>query len=387
MTDTTALFTPHALAGLELGNRLVLAPMTRTSAQDDGQVHFDMVDYYRDFARGNFSLLITEGLYTDEAFSQGYANQPGLANEAQQDSWRPVVDAVHQQGGRIIAQLMHAGAQTQHNRFRDEVVAPSESRASGEMLSFYGGSGPFPLAREISEAEIHDAIAGFATSARRAKQAGFDGIELHGANGYLIHQFISERFNQRDDAWGGDAIARLAFPLAVIRSVREAVGADFAIGMRLSQGTVTEPELTWQGGPNEARERFAKLMEAGLNFLHLTGSDVDAPAFAEADDERERSLSLTALADQSRKAQESGITLITNGNVASVAKAQAALQHADLVAIGRSALANHDWPKRVQRGTCLTEFDFSMLSPLATLANEEDWRIANDKPANCEGRC
>ena len=148
MTDTTALFTPHAFAGLELSNRLVLAPMTRTSAQDDGQVHFDMVDYYRDFARGNFSLLITEGIYTDEAFSQGYANQPGLANQAQQDSWRPVVDAVHQQGGRIIAQLMHAGAQTQHNRFKDEVVAPSESRASGEMLSFYGGSGPFPLARE-----------------------------------------------------------------------------------------------------------------------------------------------------------------------------------------------------------------------------------------------
>ena len=123
MTDTTALFTPHAFAGLELSNRLVLAPMTRTSAQDDGQVHFDMVDYYRDFARGNFSLLITEGIYTDEAFSQGYANQPGLANQAQQDSWRPVVDAVHQQGGRIIAQLMHAGAQTQHNRFKDEVVA------------------------------------------------------------------------------------------------------------------------------------------------------------------------------------------------------------------------------------------------------------------------
>ena len=132
---------------------------------------------------------------------------------------------------------------------------------------------------------------------------------------------------------------------------------------------------------------IAKLMEAGLDFLHLTGSDVDAPAFPEADDERERSLSLTALAAQVRSEKAAEVSLITNGNVASVAKAQAALQHADLVAIGRSALANHDWPKRVQRGTCLTEFDFSMLSPLATLANEEDWRIANDKPANCEGRC
>ncbi|TKD64283.1 NADH:flavin oxidoreductase [Cobetia marina] len=387
MTDTKTLFTAHTLGELELRNRLVLAPMTRTSAQEDGLVHFDMVDYYRDFARGDFSLLVTEGLYTDEAFSQGYANQPGLATQAQQDSWRPVVEAVHQQGGRLIAQLMHAGAQTQHNRFKDEVVASSESRASGEMLSFYGGSGPFPLAREITESEIHEAIAGFATSARLAREAGFDGVELHGANGYLIHQFISERFNQRDDAWGGDATARLAFPLAVIRSVREAVGDDFPLGMRLSQGTVTEPDHSWAGGPDAARARFSHLIEAGLDFLHLTGGDVAAPAFPEAANADERSLSLTALADQSRKALESDITLITNGGVDSPEKAVAALEHADLVAIGRSALANHDWPKRVKRDTCLTPFDFAMLSPLATLANEEDWRIANDKPANCEGRC
>lgn len=387
MTDTTSLFSPLSFAGHELGNRAVLAPMTRTSAQDNGQVHHDMVDYYRDFARGQFSLLITEGLYTDEAFSQGYANQPGLANQTQQVSWRCVVDAVHQQEGRIIAQLMHAGAQTQHNRFKDEVVAPSKCRASGEMLSFYGGSGLFPLAREISEQEIHEAIAGFATSARLAKEAGFDGIELHGANGYLIHQFISYRFNQRDDAWGGDALARLAFPLAVIRSVREAVGEDFPIGMRLSQGTVTEPGLQWQGGPDAARQRLAYLMESGLDFLHLTSGDVQAPAFPEAEDEADRQLSLTALAAQVREAQHANVTLIANGGTDSQEKADAVLAQADLVAVGRSALANHDWPKRLKRGTPLTSFDFAMLSPLATLANEEDWRIANDKPANCEGRC
>ncbi|WP_158773329.1 oxidoreductase [Cobetia sp. L2A1] len=387
MTDTTSLFTPIAFAGIELGNRAVLSPMTRTSAKDDGRVHHDMVDYYRDFARGQFSLLITEGIYTDEAFSQGYANQPGLANQAQQNSWRCVVDAVHQQSGRIVAQLMHAGAQTQHNRFKDEVVAPSESRASGEMLSFYGGTGPFPLAREISESEIHAAIAGFATSARLAKEAGFDGVELHGANGYLIHQFISERFNQRDDAWGGDALARLAFPLAVIRSVREAVGNDFPVGMRLSQGTVTEPSLQWQGGPDAARERLARLMDSGVDFLHLTGGDIQTPAFPEAEDEADRQLSLTSLAAQVRTAQRANVTLITNGGIDNLEKAEVALTQADLVAIGRSALANHDWPKRIKRGTCITPFDFGMLSPLATLGNEEDWRIANDKPANCEGRC
>lgn len=387
MTDTTSLFTPIAFAGIELGNRAVLSPMTRTSAKDDGRVHHDMVDYYRDFARGQFSLLITEGIYTDEAFSQGYANQPGLANQAQQNSWRCVVDAVHQQSGRIVAQLMHAGAQTQHNRFKDEVVAPSESRATGEMLSFYGGNGPFPLAREISESEIHAAIAGFATSARLAKEAGFDGVELHGANGYLIHQFISERFNQRDDAWGGDALARLAFPLAVIRSVREAVGNDFPVGMRLSQGTVTEPSLQWQGGPDAARERLARLMDSGVDFLHLTGGDIQTPAFPEAEDEADRQLSLTSLAAQVRTAQRANVTLITNGGIDNLEKAEVALTQADLVAIGRSALANHDWPKRIKRGTCITPFDFGMLSPLATLGNEEDWRIANDKPANCEGRC
>jgi 2,4-dienoyl-CoA reductase-like NADH-dependent reductase (Old Yellow Enzyme family) len=165
------------------------------------------------------------------------------------------------------------------------------------------------------------------------------------------------------------------------------VGDDFPIGMRLSQGTVTEPELQWQGGPEAARERLALLIDSGLDFLHLTGGDVAAPAFPDAQASHERSLSLTELAAQVRRERKADITLVTNGNVDSLPKAQQALEHADLVAIGRSALANHDWPKRVKRGTCLTEFDVAMLSPLATLANEEDWRIANDTPANCEGRC
>ncbi|WP_407290629.1 NADH:flavin oxidoreductase [Stutzerimonas zhaodongensis] len=365
------LLEPVQLKQLRLRNRTVLAPMTRVSAEPEGQPNELMRDYYQAFAEGGFGMLITEGTYTDTAYSQGYLNQPGLATEVQRDKWVPIVTAVHEAGAAIVAQLMHGGAQTQGNIHHARHVAPSAVQPAGTQLSFYSGEGPYATPAEMTEEEIREAIAGFAQAARHAQDAGFDGVELHGANGYLIHEFISAEFNQRSDRWGGDFMARLAFPLAVIDAVREAVGENFLVGMRLSQGMVTASRLKWEGGAEEAKVRFSTLADAGLDYLHITEYDVGAPGFDEGP-------TLSAIA----KASVS-IPVIGNGSVTSGAQAQKLLDDGelDLVAIGKAALANHDWPLRVRDGDEMTEFDYEMFSPMATLTNELAWRGVNNRPA------
>lgn len=366
----TRLFEPYALKHLHLRNRVALAPMTRVSAEPEGQANDLMRDYYRSFARGGFGLLITEGIYTDTAYSQGYFNQPGIATEKQRDCWRFVVQAVHDEGAAFIAQLMHGGAQTQGNIHHARHVAPSAVQPAGQQLSFYGGEGPYQVPSEMSQAEIDEAIAGFVQAAVHARDAGFDGVELHGANGYLLHEFMSAEFNQRTDRWGGDFKGRLALPLTVIREVREAVGEDFLLGMRLSQAMVTNPHAKWEGGVEEAKIRLATLANAGLDFLHISEPDVAAPAFGEGQ-------SLSALAKAC-----AGVPVIGNGSIASGEQAERLLDEdaLDLVAIGKSALANHDWPKRVERGESLTAFDFSMFVPMATVTNELAWRQEHNRP-------
>lgn len=358
------LFESGTVAGRRLANRLVLAPMTRTSAEPSGHATARMRDYYRDFARGGFGLVITEGTYTDERYSQGYLNQPGLANDEQRDAWKPVVEAVQGEGAMIVAQLMHAGGQTQGNRFVDEAVAPSAIAPKGEMLGFYGGEGPFPTPRAMTEADIFQAIDAFAASALRARQAGFDGVEIHAANGYLLDQFISAGLNHRNDAWGGSLDKRLAFPVAVLRAVREAVGPDFLVGMRLSQIKVTDPEYRW-AGREEATHILRTLGHEPLDYLHFSEIDATAPALDGID---------TGLAAFAKELLD--LPVIANGALGDPAKAEGmiASRQADFVAIGKAALANRDWPKRVRHAHELSEIDFAMLMPLANLANEDRWR-------------
>jgi 2,4-dienoyl-CoA reductase-like NADH-dependent reductase (Old Yellow Enzyme family) len=197
------LFEPLALGSLALPNRLAVAPMTRVSATADGVPTARMADYYALFADGGFGLVITEGLYTDEAFSQGYLHQPGLANAAQRDAWRPIVDGVQSRGSRVITQLMHAGALSQRNPYRTSTVGPSAVRPKGRQMTFYRGAGDYAVPAAMTQHDIDTAVAGFAQAAARAREAGFDGVEIHGANGYLLDQFLSEGINLRDDRYGG----------------------------------------------------------------------------------------------------------------------------------------------------------------------------------------
>lgn len=372
MTNTHPALTSVRLGGLKLDNRFAVAPMTRVSATADGAPTDAMAGYYAEFARGGFGLVITEGAYTDTTHSQGYLNQPGLATDAHAAGWRPVTDAVHAAGVPIVAQLMHAGALSQGNSHGVETIAPSAVAPRGAMLEEYGGAGTWPTPREMSAADIDAAIAGFVDAAVRARAAGFDGVEIHAANGYLLDQFLTTYTNHRTDEYGGTVAHRIRLAAQISAAVRTAVGADFLVGVRLSQTKVNDFEYRWPGGAQDAEVIFTALAATGIDYLHIASEGRDFIDGARLDDGR----TITALARQ-----VTGLPVIANGGMHDTTQAADVLDggHADVLSIGRGALANPDLPQRVSSGAPLERFDHGMLSPMATIVNAAAWTAARHR--------
>ncbi|MEH6630412.1 MAG: NADH:flavin oxidoreductase [Halopseudomonas aestusnigri] len=359
--NSSKLFEPRSLGGISVPNRLVVAPLTRTSAQADGIVGPLMTDYYTNFAKGGFGAIITEGTYTDQAYSQGYANQPGITNCAQQESWRPVVDAVKSNGAKFIMQLMHAGALSQFNAYNTETRAPSSVLPKGEQMSVYKGQGSYKTPREISRPEIEQVIEGFVLSAGRAKQVGFDGVEIHGANGYLLDQFLTGYTNNRMDAYGGSVASRVRLATEIAIAVRQEVGPDFVVGIRISQGKVNDFNHKWAGGLSDAETIFGALSGIGLDYIHTTEFEADQPAFGDGE-------TLSALAKRI-----SGLPVIANGSLHEPHRASALLENggADFVSLGRGAIANSNWPNLTLENLSPRDFDPEILTPFADLNNAE----------------
>jgi len=360
--NSSILFTPFRLGNLELKNRLVLAPMTRTSAQSNGLANERMEKYYQRFAKGGFSLIITEGAYPDLKHSQAYENQPGIATDEQAESWRKVVESVHYQGGKIILQLQHAGALIQYNRYTDTSLAPSAVQPKGEKLSEHGGSGEFALPKEMTKKEIEEVIESFANAALRAKQVGFDGVEVHAANGYLLDQFITDYTNLRNDEFGGTPENRIKLSVLVLKAIRKKVGNDFIVGIRISQGKVNDFDHKWEGKEVEAKVIFESLATASPSYIHTTEYRANHPAFEGSNK------TLAELAQNYGK-----VPVIANGRLGNPEVAIEMLEDkkTDLIAIGTSALVNPDWPKKVKNGTKLKDFDHHILEPIAVIRDEE----------------
>ncbi|MBA2173763.1 NADH:flavin oxidoreductase [Halobacillus locisalis] len=357
------LFQDFLLDQHKLDNRYVVAPMTRISAEDDGHANETMKNYYERYAKGGFSTIITEGIYPDQTFSQGYKNQPGLATESQMKAWQPIVETVHNHGSIIIAQLMHAGSQSQGNRYTDETIAPSAIAPKGNQLEFYGGSGPFQTPRAMNKQDLEEAKQSFVQSALFAQQAGFDGVELHGANGYLLDQFLTDYLNKRDDQYGGSPENRVRYLVEVIDAVREAVGQDFTVGIRISQAKVADGEHKWAGGEEEAETIFSTLGHTSLDYIHVTDGLGTAPSFGDG----------TKTLAHAAKAY-SQLPVIANGQLHDKDKALQLIEdeQADLVSIGTGALANPDLPNKVKDDKELNEFDFQkILLPLGTIKDHE----------------
>ena len=187
------------LFGRRLRNRLAVAPMTRVSASSDGLATDRMRGYYRDFARGGFAIVITEGTYTDMDASQGYDRQPGIANRRQANSWAPIATAIADHGSLAIMQLMHAGALSQRQE-PGRIIAPSAVPPLGEMMPEYGGSGPYGMPSTMTATDLAQVRKGFVAAARRARRAGFQGVEIHAQQTPLDWKNTSSRHDKRDDA-------------------------------------------------------------------------------------------------------------------------------------------------------------------------------------------
>jgi N-ethylmaleimide reductase len=339
---TTTLFSPITLGALQLRNRVVMAPMTRSRALGNTPNEL-MARYYA--LRADAGLLITEGV-SPSPNGLGYARIPGLFSPAQIEGWRAVADAVHQSGGRIFAQLMHTGrvGHAANLPAGAQVLAPSAFAAPGEMWTDSQGMQPHPIPTAMGEADIAAAIAEFVQGAKNAVAAGLDGIELHAANGYLIDQFLNTASNQRTDRWGGSVENRLRFAIEVARACAAAIGAG-RIGMRIS------PYGVFNGMMPDAEmdALYLRLVEElntiGLAYIHVVDhSAMGAPEVSPA---------LKA----SLRSVFKGRYILSGGYDVARANADLDMGRGDLVAFGRPFIANPDLVQKLQTGAALAQPD------------------------------
>ena len=330
--EVEALFRPATFGSRSLPHRIVMAPMTRSRA-GEGNVVTDLTrEYYRQ--RASAALIITEATQVSPQ-GVGYPDTPGIHTEAQVQAWRSVVDAVHAEGGTIVLQLWHVG-RISHSMYHggDSPVAPSAIAAEGRVFTAEGMK-PFETPRALEAGEVREVVEQFRHGAKLALAAGFDGVEIHGANGYLIDQFLRDGSNQRNDRYGGSIENRMRFPLEVVDAVVNVWGAD-RVGVRISPlGGFNSME---DSDPEALFTAFAKALgKRGLGYLHIITDN------AFADDPRSF--------DPLWLGSAFGGTVIAAGGFDAKAGADAiASGRADFVADGRDFIANPDLPVRYARG-------------------------------------
>ena len=324
------LFAPFMLSDMLLGNRIVMAPMTRNRAAPEGVPSPLMSIHYGQ--RGDAGLLISESAPVS-AQGVGYPGTPGIYTEEQAQGWRKITDAVHAKGGHIFAQLQHCG-RISHPRLQvnEELpVAPSAITPEGLAVT-YGGMQPFLTPRELTTAEIPQVVDQFKRSAAVAKAAGFDGVEIHAANGYLIDQFLRDGSNQRSDRYGGSPARRLAFLLEIVAAVSEIwpkgrIGVRFSPENRFNDMRDSDPAAHFGYYAQE-------LSKLHLAYLHVLEGDMSATA---------------AAMDYRELRRRFGGTYIAN-NGYDKARAMAAIEQgsADLIAFGKPFIANPDLVARLR---------------------------------------
>ena len=339
------LFEPFQLGPLTLRNRLVMAPMTRNRA-DAGHLPTPiMAEYYGQ--RAAIGLIITEGV-APSPNGAGYARIPGLYSAEQVAAWRPVTDAVHARGGKIFMQMMHTGRASHVANLPAGaiVVGPTDAAMPGEIWTDASMMQPPSTPHALTDAEIHAAIAEFATSATLAIESGFDGVEIHGANGYLVEQFLNANVNTRTDAWGASPEARNRFALEVTRAVVSAIGAE-RVGIRLSPFGAFNATGAYDGIEAQYLELAKALGAMKLAYLHLVDhSSMGAPTVPVA-------------FKAALRAAFGGVFVGSGGLDKAHAEQLLADGKADLVAFGRAALANPDLVERLAGDQPLNAPDFS----------------------------
>lgn len=329
------LFDPVKLGGIELANRVVMAPMTRSRAEP-GDIPGKMIaEYYAQ--RASAGLIITEGVHPSPD-GKGYCRTPGLFNRAQMEAWARVTAGVHERGGRIALQIMHVGriANAANKAPAARTVAPSAIRAAGAIFTDGEGMQPFDEPEPLSTEEIADVIGEFARCAKLADEAGFDGVELHCASGYLPMQFLSTGTNRRTDAYGGSVGRRVRFVIEAIDAMAAEIGAN-RVGFRIAPGNVFNDLHD-----DDPAETYAALLDAldpkGLAYCHL----VD--------------MHLQTLDSRALVAKHwSGAKILNESIALSEATELVARGTADAISFGRLYIANPDLVERFREGFPLAE--------------------------------
>ena len=344
--STQTLFRPFQVHNLRLPNRIAMAPMTR-SFSPGGVPGTNVAAYYRKRAEGGVGLIITEGVYVPHSRAGFDPGVPHLYGEAALAGWLNVVSEVHAAGGHIFAQLWHTGMQ----------------------LS--GGDPPegvHPVGTAMPVEEIDAVVASFGEAAANAKSVGFDGVEIHGAHGYLVDQFFWEHTNHRTDVYGGSLVARTRFGAAIIEEIRRWVGPGFPICLRFSQFKVSDFAAKLAKTPGELDRFLSPLVEAGADMLHASMRRFWEPAFEGSD------LTFAGWTKKLTGLPTIGVGSITLGtdvmtsfgtdDPAACTGLDSLLDRMgrdefDMIAVGRALIANPDWPQIVQSG------DLSSLKPFS----------------------
>ncbi|MGI5426291.1 alkene reductase [Streptomyces sp. CA-179760] len=364
---TTALFEPARLPGLDLPNRLVMAPLTRNRAEADGTPTPLMATYYAQ--RASAGLIIAEAS-TPNPVGQTYPNVTAVHSPAHVAGWRQVTDAVRDAGGRMFLQLQHGGRVGHPATSGLTPVAPSPV-ALPETIFTPEGHRPAVVPREMTAEDIRTTVADFAKAARNAIDAGFEGVEVHSANGHLLHQFLAANTNLRTDGYGGPVAARIRFTAEVTEAVAAEIGAE-RVGLRVSPGNTVNGIAE-----GETEELYPALAERlgglGLAFLHLGYADPGATVFRKV------------------RAAWPGVIIanpvlreVTTEGVRRASEALLAAG-ADLIALGRPFLANPDLVTRLRLGAPLNEMRDRYFMYVGGAAGYTDYPALETQPPSASG--
>lgn len=348
---TTSLFQPLSLGAIELPHRIAMAPMTRARSTQPGNVPNEMMARYY-AQRASAAVIITEATQISQQ-GQGYSFTPGIHSAAQVAGWRQVTDAVHAAGGRIVLQLWHVGRMSHASFHADGLpVAPSALSPDAKVwivdpATGAGGMVDCPAPRALTTKEVGEVVQDFARAAANAMKAGFDGVEIHGANGYLVDEFLRRSSNHRTDQYGGSQENRLRFLVEVAEAVASEAGAG-RTGIRLSP-FITQRNMIDEEIVPTTLKAARELSRIGLAYIHLAEADWDdAP--------------VTPLSfRQDLREAFSGKVIVAGKYDPQRSEAILATGLADVVAFGRPFIANPDLPRRYRENLPLAAFDGATL--------------------------
>ncbi|TDL86143.1 alkene reductase [Vibrio vulnificus] len=341
-TIKTKMFEPVTIGAWNLKTRTAMAPMTRSFADNETGVVNDLtVEYYRKRAQDGIGLIITEGVVISPR-AKGNPGVPGIYTQEQINGWKKVTEAVHAEGGTIIAQIWHVGRASHH-----EIAgglppqAPSPIAAEGKVSRF---GKPFDIPEEMTETDIAEVVNQYKQAAKNAMDAGFDGVEIHGAHGYLIDQFNSDTSNKRTDRYGGDLKQRLTFMKEVLKAVIDTVGAERTL-IRFSALKIDQPSYMWED-PEKAIQTFIEAFNAtGVKMIHPSTMEFTKPI--------SRGLTMHELV----RSHWEGIIVGVGGLDPETAEAALEKGIIDVAAIGRPLIANPDYLARIKQDEKLVDYE------------------------------